>query len=262
NTVWTACRIDAPGARTVVRTALIDLDETVRQAALHAVSVWRDRDAGGTLLRHLWGGTAHNRRAAAEALGRLGDRSAVPALLPALDRANDEVLTHSLTYALIEIGDRDGTAAGLRSANFRVRRAAMIALDQMDGGSLEPAVVTAELTCPDPALKETAWWIASRHPEWGAALAGFLRERVAGREQTAAERETLVRDLARFARGPAIQEMVAERLRDAATPTEACQTILRAMSQAGLREVPAAWVQALTHVLGRGDAALKREAAA
>ena len=45
----------------------------------------------------------HNRRVAAEALGRLGDKSAVPALLDAAAAPNDRVLEHSLTYALIEI---------------------------------------------------------------------------------------------------------------------------------------------------------------
>src|SRR5262245_31634267 len=42
NAVWTACRIDSDDARGLVRIALADADETVRQAAIHASSVWRD----------------------------------------------------------------------------------------------------------------------------------------------------------------------------------------------------------------------------
>jgi putative membrane-bound dehydrogenase-like protein len=263
NAVWVATRIDQPRARALVRTVLaLDRRELVRQVALHSVSLWRDGEAVPFLIDLLHRESPHNCRAAAEALGRIGHKSAVPPLLEALGRPADRVLEHSLTYALIEIGDRVQTTAGLASPNARVHRAALIALDQMDGGGLQAAAVTAELTSPDPALKETAWWIASRHPEWGGALAGFLRERLARPGQTPAEREALARELARFARGPAIQELLAERLRDPAAPVEAGQTVLRAMAQAGLRETPAAWNPALTQVLARGDAVLVREAAA
>ncbi len=43
---------------------------------------------------------------AAEALGRIGDKSAVPALLKAAGQPADRVLEHGLIYALIEIADR------------------------------------------------------------------------------------------------------------------------------------------------------------
>jgi HEAT repeat protein len=48
-------------------------------------------------------GTAAIRRAAAEALGRIGDARAVPDLLEAAASPADRVLEHSITYALIEI---------------------------------------------------------------------------------------------------------------------------------------------------------------
>ena len=75
--------------------------------------------------------------------------------------------------------DREGTAAGLQSANARIRRATLVALDQMNGGALEAKAVAAELPSADAAMKETAWWIASRHPEWGAELSTVLRDRLA-----------------------------------------------------------------------------------
>ena len=63
---------------------------------------------------------------------------------------------------------------------------AIIALDQMGHGPLD--AVMAELASKDARLKETAWWIAIRHPEWGTALTGILKERLAG-SLTDAERE-------------------------------------------------------------------------
>ncbi|MGH7170831.1 MAG: PVC-type heme-binding CxxCH protein, partial [Gemmataceae bacterium] len=82
--VWAATRIDDAGGRAVVRLALDDADEITRQAAIHSVSVRRDREAVPALVKLLKSASRHNRRAAAEVLGRIGDKSAVPALLDVL----------------------------------------------------------------------------------------------------------------------------------------------------------------------------------
>jgi putative membrane-bound dehydrogenase-like protein len=283
NAVWAATRINDTSARAAVRAALVDADETVRQVALHSISLWRDRGAASLLMeglenstanisgktlptkpsqnvRNAFAGSPHNQRAAAEALGRIGDKAAVPALLAAAGLPGDRMLEHSLTFALIEIGDAEATAAGLKSANLRTRRAALTALDQMARSKLQVAAIAAELASPDPALKETAWWIAGRHPEWGGALAGFLRDRLAAKDVTATEREEWARQLARFARSTAVQELLAEQLRDAAAAPDARRTVLRAMAQSGVKEAPAHWIAALVQVLATHDGELTREA--
>ncbi|HZT78786.1 MAG TPA: HEAT repeat domain-containing protein, partial [Gemmataceae bacterium] len=262
NAVWAATRIDGAAARAAVRRALAAADDTVRQAAIHSVSVRRDREAVPALLKLLKQPSPHNRRAAAEALGRIGDRSAVPALLEALGRPDDRVLEHSLTYALIEIGDRDGTAAGLRSDNPRIRRAALIALDQMDGGGLAAATVAKELTSPDPRMKEAAAWVVGRHPNWGGELAGYLKGRLSAKDLTPAEREGLTGQLARFAATAAVQQLLAERLADPQAPREVRRVVLRAMARAALKETPTAWLDGMTKVLAGGDVELVREAVA
>jgi putative heme-binding domain-containing protein len=203
-----------------------------------------------------------NRRAAAEALGRIGDKTAVPALLAAAARPADRVLEHALTFALIEIADPRGTAAGLESPDLRTRRAALMALDQMEGGGIAPEAVAPDLTSSDPAQRETAAWIAGRHPEWGDALAGSLRGRLAAPDPSASDRAELERQLARFARAAAVQDLLAAALRDASTPRETRLLVLRAMAQAGLMDVPKAWVAALAPVLAGDDVELIRQAVA
>jgi putative membrane-bound dehydrogenase-like protein len=262
NAVWAATRIEQADARAVVRKALTDPDETVRQAAIHSASVWRDRAALAPLLALLKGPALHNRRAAAEALGRLGDKAAVPALLAALGEPNDRVLEHSLTYALIEIADREATTAGLQGENVRTRRAALVALDQMDGGGLEAKAVAAELSSPDAAMKETAWWIASRHPEWGGALSGFLRDRLAAKDLPQAEQDELARQLAKFARATAAQQLLADLLRDPSASAATQRIVLRAMAQTGLRQAPDTWVTGVINLLESDDAERVREAVA
>jgi putative membrane-bound dehydrogenase-like protein len=262
NAVWAATRIKAAAARAAARRALEDSDETVRQTAIHSVSVQRDREALPALLKLLKSKAAHNQRAAAEALGRLESKAAVPALLEAVGRPADRALEHSLTYALIEIGDRKATAAGLQSANFRTRRAALIALDQMDKGGLESATVAAHLNTADSRLREAAWWIAGRHPEWGGALADALRDRLAAEKPPAAEEAELVRNLAKFARTSAIQKLLAEQLRRPTTHKPACRIALRAMAQSGLKPVPALWITWLHEPLVSGEKDLTHEAVA
>ncbi len=251
NSVWTLARIEGASAREQVRRFLRDADETVVQAATHTAGLWRDRDAVPRLIALLEASSMHNRRAAAEALGRIGDKAAVPALLAACGLPADRVLEHSLTYALIQIADPEGTRAGLNAKTGHVRRTAMVALDQMNEGGLDSQLVAGLLDSPDRMLKETASWIAGRHPEWASALAGALDQRLVGGAVSAAERAELERQLGRFARSAAVQDLLAARLRDPSTPLAARRSSLQAMAWSGLNEkqVPAGWLTALASVL-------------
>ena len=118
-------------------------------------------------------------RVAAEALGRIGDAAAVPDLLATAARPLDRTLEHSVTYALIEIANPAATRAGLSAASARTRRAALVALDQMGHGALQPTDVVPLLTSSDQIVRDTAWWVAGHHPEWGEAFAEFFARELA-----------------------------------------------------------------------------------
>ena len=267
NAVWAATRINSKDARALVRAVLRDQNETVCQVAGHSVALWRDRQALGQLLHLLESPSMPNRRVAAEAIGRIGTRarlvSAAPALLEALGHdGSDRFLEHSLIYALIEIGDREGTEGGLKSKNVRIRRAALIALDQMGGDPLEPETVSQELTSADPAMKEAASWIINRHPEWGNHLAGFLEKRLDTPKLNPAERDELSAQLARFSATPTIQKMLAERLHDADASPERKTVVLRALAQSRLKKIPESWTDGLARVLVTRKDDVLREAVA
>ncbi|HEY2953462.1 MAG TPA: PVC-type heme-binding CxxCH protein, partial [Verrucomicrobiae bacterium] len=296
NALWALTRIDSPAARQAVREALNDKDDSVRQVAVHSISVGRDAGAVKQLLAMLENPEAQLQRAAAEALGRIGDKTAMAALLAAASAPHDRVLEHSLTFALIELDDAetvrrlldkaeqasrlalpdhsasktahaanpsaDATVFGASEAPSLLHRAALIALDQMDNGGVKPETVTPLLSSNDPVLKQTASWIVGHHPDWGGALGGFFRERLAAKILSDSDHAELQQQLAQFARHAAIQDLLAEQLRDSTTPKASRLTALRAMAQAGVKESPSAWTRALPDALSSDDEQLVRQAVA
>jgi putative membrane-bound dehydrogenase-like protein len=261
NAVWALTRIPHAQAREAVRAALDDPDDTVRQAAIHSASVWRDEGALPQLLQALKSGRPAVQRAAAEALGRIRHSRAVPALIAAAAAPLDRVLEHSVVFALIEIADPSSTAdAGLQAASSRSKRAALIALDQMDGGGLKVDAVVSLLDSPDAVLKETAWWVASRHPEWGGALAGFLEAQLTSARLGAAERDGLHQMLVQFGENAGIQQLLASTLGgpDRTGSREARVTALRAMALTRSKALPSVWIAPLTRTLGGQDTDVTR----
>jgi len=240
--VWALTHIDAPSARQAVRELLGDSSTEVRHAAIHSVSVWRDTAARDALVDILAQDDPQLRRVAAEALGRLGDSRVVFNLLAAAGAAGDRVGEHSAIYAVIEIGNPAALRLGLHSSVPEIRRAALISLDQMH--SLNSGEVTPLLDSTEPILKDTAGWIISHHADWGKSLAGYFR----GRLQSISGSEKADSDLAALIAGlsssPAIQELLADTLHNAAPAAQL--TALEAMRGAGLKETPAQWFAQLS----------------
>jgi putative membrane-bound dehydrogenase-like protein len=259
NAVWALARIDEQASRLAVMAGLDDADETVRIAAAHALSAWRFEFAGPSLAVMLARDTSSpaERRVAAEALGRVGRAQDVNMIFAVLAKRPDvdRVLEHSLTYAVIEINDPAAAAKGLASESPRVRRAALVALDQMDDARPDRDAVVRELTSPDAALRETAAWIAARHPEWGAQLEFAFSKRLGGAGTlTDGEQAELRRQLASLAKSAAIRDLLTAWMSDGTTPGR--RVAVGAAADAGLKEVPVEWVTALTSVLHANDAAL------
>lgn len=245
NAVWALSRIDGESARALTRTALDDSETAVVLAAIHCAGVHRDARATSGLIQYLRSDQPHVRRAAATALSQIRDSTATSALLDAANAPNDRPLEHSLIYALIETGDSDYLSALL--ARFpqlpaRQRRAALIALDQIEGSILEPDHVVGFLDSTDPILRETAAWLTDRHPEWGGALAGFLQSQIDKPDLSAEERNELRGQLGRFAGDGRIQEIIAKRAVGADTPDPTRALMLGAMARSGLSQMPEAWM--------------------
>ena len=259
NALWAACRISGRYARSVLRPALLDPEPTVRQVAIHAAGLWRDRNAWPALMDALKDPAPAVRRASAEALGRVGEPLTVAALLDAAAKERDWASRHSLTYALIEIGDVRATLAGVDHPEPLARAAALIALDQMEGSPVPTDITRLLETATDPILRKALLWIIGRHPERGAPT-GYLGSRLRSTNLTPADRDELETQLASFAKVPAVQGLLAQVVAAAGSSVEARMVALRAIGRSGLKELPATWRSALDVSLGRETEAEVRQA--
>jgi putative heme-binding domain-containing protein len=263
NAVWALTRIDGPAARDAVRIGTRDLNESIRQIAVHSISLWRDAESVTHLYYLLQAPSQHNRRAAAEALGRIGDKTSIPFLLTAigaLDPSPDRMLEHSLVFALIEIGDAQATRFALKQVKPAMRRAALIAIDQIPGDGLDPQMIAGLLGSSEPVIRETAAWIVGRHPEWGDALAAYLRSQLVASGLSAAEAGELEGHLARFARSAAVQDLLAQSLSDKDVSRQSRLIALRAIARSGLKELPPGWIAAITTLLADRDPGIIEQA--
>lgn len=244
--VWTATRRD--DGRAIARLALADKDETVRQAALHSISVWRDRGALAQVTPLLQAKSPHTVRAAAEALGRIGDASVIPALLFLMAADMDRILEHSIICAIVEIGDADAIAMYANHKNPLNRRAAWIALDQLRSPKLEVKPLITELSEDDNYNLEVVCWLLARHPEWGNAIADYVRIHLSNKQSTLGYEE-FVKRTAKFADHPTVHNALAAAFENVQTADADRLMILEIMSNARLKSFPDSWLKALEYGL-------------
>jgi putative membrane-bound dehydrogenase-like protein len=261
--LWTISQFESDEARRLIRQLLAQDDELLRHAAMHSVSVNRDREAVPQLIEILLRDSPANQRVAAEALGRIGTASAVPHLLTAAGQAKDRILQHSVMYALIELNEPSATRTGLASAEPGTVAAALVALDQMPGSSVEPDQVIPLLSSSDDGLRHTARWLVTQHPEWGDELVDWIRGELAAVSAVDSARSSAARGinelesmLIGFAGNPLVQKLLAGVISDTATSSAARAMAIRVVAAAKLSQPPSEWRSALATVIDDGNSEL------
>ncbi|MEO6811078.1 MAG: PVC-type heme-binding CxxCH protein, partial [Isosphaeraceae bacterium] len=229
--LWTLARIEGDEADALVRTSLKDEDPGVRLTAATIASLHRDPKALDRLIAMVKTDVPQVRREAATAIGRIGLAKAVPALLSNLQSNGGPFLDHALIHALIVIADREATLPALRSKNPRIRRGALIALDQMTGGELTPNQVTPLLAPNEPEVRQAAIQVIASRPEWASEMTDLFQTWLAMEHPNKRQRANFRQILLAFATAPPVQALIAEALPSGSTPTAAKLVVLETIGQ-------------------------------
>ncbi|HUQ88589.1 MAG TPA: HEAT repeat domain-containing protein [Vicinamibacterales bacterium] len=197
---------DRAGAATVLswlgRDALTPLMEIVGdeslQTSIEAGIIAIGADAVLPLIARLDSSSASARIAAAQLLGRIGDRRATPALLDAVNDSEADAAA-SAAAALGSLGDPaalDGLIGVLGHPNAVVRRAAISAVNSI-GAADTARRIQAVIRDPNPRLRESAIRIAGYFgfDDTLPALVDALNDRVEDVRRAAIEQLPLLDDV-------------------------------------------------------------------
>jgi putative membrane-bound dehydrogenase-like protein len=198
------------------RGALQDRDATIRQAVCQILLHHPDAAATPLLIERLQDADPAVQRAAAAALGRSGDHTAVSAILQVLPQAVDRHHEHALIYALIELEPRAAVQAALQHDAPQVRSACLIAADQLRPSALTPADLSTAISDPDAGVRRVAQSIVRKYrdqPEWTAAIVRLLTDENAQPPLSPALRRDLLCLLAGL---PEVGQQIGEILQDSA----------------------------------------------
>jgi putative membrane-bound dehydrogenase-like protein len=260
--VWALTRMETREARVVVRIALTDKDPSVCLTGVTSTGLWRDAEALPRLTELIKSQNPSIRREAATALGRLRKAAAVPALLDGLRTGGDRFLEHALIYALIEIADRNVMLNALHDPNVGVRRGALIALDQMEGGKLTRDMVTPLLDPAFPILKEAALRVLISRPEWAKEVSEVFRQWLLHDRLAGQRPEDLGRLLLAYGRDTDIQDLIAQALRRDRLPVDTRLHLLETIAQVPVDRLPSTWIAELRWALDHPDPRIVRQAVA
>ncbi len=258
--VFGLARIGGAPAAQPVREALSDRHFEVRVAAARMAGLARDREAVGRLMEMVKRDEPAARRQAATALGQIGEAGAVPALLAAAANPDDRFVEHSVIYSLITLGTPAPLVKALASPSPKVRKAALIALDQMDGAPLRREHLAPALRHADAALRRSALWVASHHPDWSGEVLAWLRVRLRAGELSPEEAEAVREALLAFCGDSSAQGVIGDLLADSTASAKLHLLLLDAVEPCPVKDFPSAWAEALRAHLRSRDAAVRARA--
>lgn len=204
--LWGLCAWGDERALATIAKQLDSSQDSLLQAACHAVSLHRYAAAKPQLEELLKHANLQVSRAAAEGLGRIGDHNSARALLEVLDgsHADARVWEHSITYALIELQAIDqalkylASTAARQPSNHRSesspssalntsgtpgdsatqrKRIAMQVIDQLAAAQrLSVDMLLDGLSSREEPYRQTASQILAKHPQWAPSYQAAIAE--------------------------------------------------------------------------------------
>jgi putative heme-binding domain-containing protein len=249
-------RIGSSNAAQAVHKAFNDTSAIVRTAAARVAGLAKDRKAISSLRTLLLQNNLAVRRQAATALEQIGDTSSVPALLKAAALRNDRSSEHALIHALITLKTPAPLFNALQDTSAAMRKAAIIALDQMDGSPLKKTDVVAFLNSDRPELVKTGVWVTSHHKDWADVVEAFIADKI----NTGINDDQLFTLITQFSIHPRIQQYISGQLAKDSGSFRNQAFFLDIISKSPVKTIPAGWTNSLKKLLNEGNEELVAKA--
>lgn len=255
--IFALSRIATPNAMSGVRSGLNDPSAVVKTSAARALGLAKDKVSVDKLMELVQKERFAVRRQAATALGQIGNKRAVSALLKAAAANNDRVEEHAIIYALISLNDTAPLVAALNNTSPNVKRSALIALDQIGGTALRKENLSPFLTSKTPQLQKVGIWVASHHPDWSDMVIDFLKGHLKAAEIASVEL-TSIRDLMiTFSNDKQLQNFLSEQLESKSASEAKKIFLIDVITHSAVKEIPEVWVQTLAKLLDSGSPEIK-----
>src|ERR1043166_2161574 len=216
-----------------------------------------DKPAEPDLRKMLVSKDPSHQLAAAEALATCGTQESLPPLWEALESTTDKLIEHQLVHAAYFLARVEDLEEALKHESPRVRKAALVLLDQKDP-NLRSAAVIGLAGSADAPLRQAAIRILQKHSAWAGdavtLLTGWL-----GKESLSDEERGSLRGLIlAFQSEPRIQNVVGEGL--GKRGPERGVFLLECIAQTALSKFPESWAKGVTAALADESPILRGQA--
>ena len=182
-------------------------------------------------------------------MGQIGDIRGIPALIAAAANPEDLFVEHSTIFSLITLNQPAAVLKELSSANPKVRKAALIAMDQMDASVLRREHLAHLLRDPDKELQSAVVWVVARHPDWAPVVLRYLGERLHDPNATPEGLESVGDALVAFSANPTAQDFIAKLLAEPGLGDKQLVFLIDTIERIRLKELPASWTRSVSHLL-------------
>ncbi len=242
-----------------LRVTLNDKSALVRTASARVAGLSKDVQSVSRLMEMVQADEAPARREAATALGLIGDKQAISGLIKASSNPDDRFVEHAIIYSLITLNSSEPLVSALQDTSADIRRAALIALDQMDGAPLKKAHLIPFLSNENTKLQDAGIWVALHHPDWGDAVVEFLKNNL-NRAGLAEEQESSIRELMiKFSGDGQLQHFITAQLHNKKAIQSKGVFLLDIIGHAQVSKMPEPWITQLGNLLSTGSHEIKLE---
>lgn len=257
--VFAISRINTSKSATVLRSLMSNQNAVAATAAIRSIGLSKDKLAVGKLMEIVQKGNPQVRRQAATAIGQIGDAKAIPALIKAANNPDDRFVEHAIIFSLIQFNQAEPLLAVLKSGSANVKKAAVIALDQMKTPLFKKEHLAPFLESSDENLQNTGIWVATHHPDWTDIVVTFLEKRLQKSNNSETDIASLKSLMLTFCGNEALQEYITRQLASN-TDTERKLLLFSVMGECQTKNLPTEWVSQIGQLLKSNDPQIRTAA--